>query len=149
VSIRLASRQTGSRNLMGPKTLPTIWHTYMKLVTKYQISVINSCWEKCDKKYLGRTDGRTDSYWRLSLGCKMWCIYFEQNLSMIVYLSKIWHCDVNDNNITSHYETVVICMYHAYCLMIDFRLCKDQRKKLPLFHNVTWYCCHWHHNAKF
>jgi hypothetical protein len=24
---------------MGPKTLPTIWGTYMKLVTKYQISV--------------------------------------------------------------------------------------------------------------
>jgi hypothetical protein len=53
------SRQTGSRNLMGPKTLPTIWYTYMKLVTKYQISAINS-WEKCDKKHLGRTDRRTD-----------------------------------------------------------------------------------------
>ena len=51
------SRQTGSRNLTGPKTLPTIWHTYMKLVTKYQISAINSCWEKCDKNILGRTDG--------------------------------------------------------------------------------------------
>jgi hypothetical protein len=37
------SRQTGSRNLMGPKTRPTIWGTYMKLVTKYQISAINSC----------------------------------------------------------------------------------------------------------
>ena len=44
------NRQTGSRNLMGPKTLPTIWHTYMKFVTKYQISAINSCWEKCDEK---------------------------------------------------------------------------------------------------
>jgi hypothetical protein len=71
------SRQTGSRNLMGPKTLPTIWGTYMKLVTKYQISAINSCWEKClvtkyqisainsyrekcDEKYLGRTEGRKD-----------------------------------------------------------------------------------------
>jgi hypothetical protein len=32
------SRQTGSRNMMGPKTLPMIWGTYMKLVTKYQIS---------------------------------------------------------------------------------------------------------------
>jgi AMMECR1 domain-containing protein len=32
------------------KTLPTIWGTYMKLVTKYQNSVINSCWEKCDEK---------------------------------------------------------------------------------------------------
>ena len=44
------NRQTGSRNLMGPKTLPTIWGTYMKLVTKYQISAINICWEKCDEK---------------------------------------------------------------------------------------------------
>ena len=35
--------QTGSRNLAGQKTLPTIWGTYMKLVTKYQISAINSC----------------------------------------------------------------------------------------------------------
>jgi hypothetical protein len=33
-------RQTGSRNLTGQKTLPTIWGTYMKLVTKYQISAI-------------------------------------------------------------------------------------------------------------
>jgi hypothetical protein len=37
-----ALRQTGSRNLMGPKMLPTIWGTYMTLVTKYQISAINS-----------------------------------------------------------------------------------------------------------
>jgi hypothetical protein len=28
-----ALRHTGSRNLMGPKTLPTIWGTYLKLVT--------------------------------------------------------------------------------------------------------------------
>jgi hypothetical protein len=34
----------------GIKTLPTIWGTYMKLVTKYQIFAINSCWEKCDEK---------------------------------------------------------------------------------------------------
>ena len=45
-----ALRKTGSRNLMGQKTLHTIWGTYMKLVTRYQISVINSCWEKCDEK---------------------------------------------------------------------------------------------------
>ena len=37
-----ALRQTESRNLMGPTTLPAIWGTYMKLVTKYQISAINS-----------------------------------------------------------------------------------------------------------
>jgi hypothetical protein len=50
------SRQTGSRNLTGPKTLLTIWYTYMMLETKYQISAINSYWEKCDEKYLGRTE---------------------------------------------------------------------------------------------
>jgi hypothetical protein len=48
------SRQTGSRNLMGPKTFPTIWGTYMKLVTKYQISpsrrifLSNCWWQKSD-----------------------------------------------------------------------------------------------------
>jgi hypothetical protein len=51
------SRQTGSRNLTDPKTLPTIWYSYMTLVTKYQISAINSYWEICDEKYLGRTEG--------------------------------------------------------------------------------------------
>jgi hypothetical protein len=45
------SWQTGSRNLNGPKTLPTIWYTYRMLVTKYQISAINNCWEKCDEKW--------------------------------------------------------------------------------------------------
>ena len=50
------SRQTGSRNTMGSKTLPTIWGTYMKFVTKYPISAINSYWEKFDEKYLGRTE---------------------------------------------------------------------------------------------
>ena len=48
------SLQTGSRNLTGPKTLPTIWYTYMTLVTKYQKT------KKCDEKYLGRTEGRTE-----------------------------------------------------------------------------------------
>jgi hypothetical protein len=45
-----ALRQTGSRNLTGQKTLPTILGIYIKLVTKYQISAINSCWEKCVEK---------------------------------------------------------------------------------------------------
>ena len=54
------SRLTGSRNLTDPKTLPTIWYTYMTLVTQYQISAINSYWEKCDEKYLGQTEGLTD-----------------------------------------------------------------------------------------
>jgi hypothetical protein len=54
------SQQTGSRNPTGLKTLPTIWYTYMMLVTKYQISAINSYWEKCEEKYLGWTEGRMD-----------------------------------------------------------------------------------------
>jgi hypothetical protein len=36
------------------KRYPQIWYTYMTLVTKYQIYAINSYWEKCDEKYLGR-----------------------------------------------------------------------------------------------
>jgi hypothetical protein len=43
---------------MGQKTLPTIWGTYMKLVTKYQISAINSCWEKCDEKWAYMLNGQ-------------------------------------------------------------------------------------------
>jgi hypothetical protein len=46
------SRQTGSRNLMGPKTLPTIWGTYMKLVTKYQISAIKAFLDPSDSYFL-------------------------------------------------------------------------------------------------
>ena len=48
---------------MIPLPLPMIWGTYMKLVTKYQISAINSCWEKCaymfnvDKNQLSRQTG--------------------------------------------------------------------------------------------
>jgi hypothetical protein len=38
-------------DLLLVNTLSTIWGTYMKLVTKYQISAINSCWEKCDEKW--------------------------------------------------------------------------------------------------
>jgi hypothetical protein len=53
------SRETGSRNRMDPKTLPTIWYAYMTLVTKYQISAVNIYWEKSDN-YLERTEGLTD-----------------------------------------------------------------------------------------
>ena len=45
-----ALRQTESRNLTDQKPLPTIWGTYMKLVTKYKIPVFNSCLEKCNEK---------------------------------------------------------------------------------------------------
>ena len=41
---------------MGQKTLPTIWYTYMMLVTKYQISEKNATKNILD----GRTEGQTD-----------------------------------------------------------------------------------------
>jgi hypothetical protein len=82
------SRQTGSRNLMGPKTLPTLWGTYMTLVTKYQISVINSCWEKCDEKcaymfnvYKDQLSRHTGvGIWRVQkhypqYGIPIWCLW--------------------------------------------------------------------------
>ena len=49
------SRQTGSRNQTGPKTFPTIWGTYMKLVTTYQISAI-----KLLRKISWKDDGQKD-----------------------------------------------------------------------------------------
>jgi hypothetical protein len=42
------SRQTGSRNLMGPKTLPTIWGSYIKLVTFRRIFLSNYWWQESD-----------------------------------------------------------------------------------------------------
>jgi hypothetical protein len=80
------SRQTGSRNLMGPKTLPTIWCTYMKLVTKYQISAINNCWEKCNEKlaymfnvYKNQQSRQTGSRNLMSLKTlpTIWCTYMK------------------------------------------------------------------------
>ena len=54
------SQQTGSRNLTTPRMLPTIWYTYMTLVTKYQISAINS-YSYATKIILGgRKDGRKE-----------------------------------------------------------------------------------------
>ena len=76
------SRQTGSRNLIGPKTLPTIWGTYMKLVTKYQIPVINSWWEKCAymlnvyKSQLSRQTGSRNQTGQKTLPTK-WGTYMK------------------------------------------------------------------------
>jgi hypothetical protein len=45
-----ALRQSGSRNLTGQKMLPTIWGTYMKLVTKYKISAPSIVAERSPKR---------------------------------------------------------------------------------------------------
>ena len=55
------SRQTGSRNLTGTKTLPTIWYTYMKLVTKNLPSTVTE--KNATKNILdGRKDGGKTVY---------------------------------------------------------------------------------------
>ena len=77
-----ALRQTGSRNLTGPKTLPTIWGAYMKLVIKYQISVINSGWEKWDDKwaYINKVGKQEVGIWWFQkrfprYGIPMWSLW--------------------------------------------------------------------------
>jgi hypothetical protein len=58
--------QAGSRNLTDPKTLLTIWYTYMTLVTKYQISVINSYWEKWTYMHIFRHIFLSNYWWQKS-----------------------------------------------------------------------------------
>ena len=123
------SRQTGSRNLTGPKTLPTIWHTYMKLVTKYQISAINSCWERCDEKYLG-TDGRTDRcktvypppvewvYKNNFLPCNGLCltVFFYLMITIIfscifIIVLALGTCKQHLNTCTCYQTCQIICLF--------------------------------------
>jgi hypothetical protein len=86
------SRQTGSRNLTDPKMFPTIWHTYMKLVTKYQIPVINSCLEKCayiDVCIVGSVFGPIRFLLPVCRFC--WFLYtFNIHLYMHIFLSNYW-----------------------------------------------------------
>jgi hypothetical protein len=92
------SRQTGSRNLGDPKTLPTICGTYMKLVTKYQILAINSCWEKCDEKcaymfnvYNSQLSRQTES--RNLTGPKTLPIILRSNMKIV---TKYQSAAIND-----------------------------------------------------
>jgi hypothetical protein len=72
-------------------TLPTIWHTYMKLVTKYQIPVVNSCWEKCDEKC-----AYTNVCCYVNVTC--WFLYtlniyahFSSHFSQQLLMAEIWY----------------------------------------------------------
>jgi hypothetical protein len=77
------SRLTGSRNLTGPKTLPTIWYTYMTLVTQYQISAINSYWEKCDEIFFAMYKKKTTTNLK-GTSCSPLC-------KILVYKTNIKH----------------------------------------------------------
>ena len=106
------SRQTGSRNRTDQKTLPTIWYTNMTLVTKYQISAINSYWEKCDDKYLGRTEGRKD-------GRKDGRTDKRTEVKQYIPL-PLWGAGVFLD------MCCIVCFtMHSYIVASRFRLCRD------------------------
>ena len=53
------SRQTGSRNLTGPKKLPTIWHTYIRVITKLPNSEQSYKGKVKTHKYIDRQNQST------------------------------------------------------------------------------------------
>jgi hypothetical protein len=70
-SMCIKSRQTGSRNLTGPKTLPTIWYTYriwhlwpnirfLPSTVTEKNATKNILDERKDRRKEGRTEGQTD-----------------------------------------------------------------------------------------
>jgi hypothetical protein len=62
----------------------------MTLVTKYQISAINSYCEKCDEKYLGRTDRGKTVYPPPPSGSGGIIITSEMKLSKLCLKKKIF-----------------------------------------------------------
>jgi hypothetical protein len=120
------NRQTGSRNLMGPKTLPTIWDTYMTLVTEYQISAINSYWEKCEKKYIGRTDRGITVYPPPSSGCGgiiRYLDFYFSNLSSISWLLNILRLKAWTGITNWSVSTEYLC--YTICFFLSFRPCQS------------------------
>jgi hypothetical protein len=63
------------------KTLPTIWGIYMKLVTKHQISAINSCWEKCDENCAGGIIGEQ---------CSQFILFYPQLFFCLLLFSFLY-----------------------------------------------------------
>jgi hypothetical protein len=106
-----ALRKTGSRNLTGQKMLPTIWGTYKKLVTKYQIPVIISCWEKCLENV------------HIQNVCSM-CIKINsrqtgsRNLMCPKTLPTIWGTYMK--LVTKYQIKIFNCIYHLYEEVIGY-----------------------------
>jgi hypothetical protein len=134
------SRQTGSRNPMGPKTLPTIWGTYMMLVTKYQISVINSCWEKCDEKcaymfnvYKNQLSRQTGS--RNLMGPKtlptIWVGFYTHWTYMHIFLSNYW------------WQRSDIWSQASYRYPISWEAFLDPSDSYFLFADLVGFYTHW------
>jgi hypothetical protein len=97
------SRQTGSRNLTGPKTFPTIWHTYMKLVTKYQIPVINSCLERQKSDIWSQVSYRYPISWEAFLYPSDSCFLFADFLNFYTHLTYIVYMHIFHHIFLSNY----------------------------------------------
>jgi hypothetical protein len=116
-----ALRQTGSRNLTGQKTLPTIWGTYMNLVTKYQISAINSCWEKCDEKWSYMFNVYRNQLSRQTGSRNRWQVSYSVNHTIYLYLVSI-NINCTNNVDVTHCVLILICvfcfvtMYVVFCI---------------------------------
>jgi hypothetical protein len=130
---------------MDPKTLSTIWYTYMTLVTKYQISAINSYWEKCDENYLGRTDwGKTvyppsgsggiiiDESLILAIVSRnystkpSYIFQLKPELKVWKYIFNLFHFEVDIQNRNTKFRSLslFVLTFHEYkaCFVFGFRL---------------------------
>jgi hypothetical protein len=76
--------------MTGPKTLPTIWYTYMMLVTKYQISAINSYWEKGDEKCEYIRQIPTSCMPTLLIFKHIWTYILYMPIFSRIFLSNYW-----------------------------------------------------------
>jgi hypothetical protein len=93
----------------------------MKLVTKYQISAINSYWEKCDEKYLGRTEGQTDRRTEVCsiINCifdMYWICLFDGFLVCCLYYLLLW-----GTNLFLQYNYLLLLLYWLSTKNIDRR----------------------------
>ena len=102
------SRQTGSRNLTGPKTLPTIWHTYMKLVSNIRFLPSIVAEKNLTKNILdGWKDGRTARRTEVKQYTPLWwsggiiiVVSLKQQFEMSYSMLFTVRNDANDNIIT-------------------------------------------------
>jgi hypothetical protein len=76
------SRQTGSRNLTGPKTLPTIWYTYNIFLSNYWWQK-SDIWSQASYRYPISWEAFFDPSDSYFLFAKIYCIH-------MIYFSN-WH----------------------------------------------------------
>jgi hypothetical protein len=98
------SRQTGSRNLAGPKTLPTIWHTYMKLVAFFSGTIDDTNLIFGHKLHIG-TPYRGKHFWthHIPTSCLptlLICIHIEHICSFFV---AFFSATIDGRNLSDSY----------------------------------------------